>query len=510
MAQREADEAEARVVRARRTYNAQLAALKSAQAANPGAARRLKEQAHRAFQRANVTATSRADTEAAASAWLAEINRINSSTRVTEIRLEREQEAVESRAAELDRLTSEAEESRRTAESAAAACRSAREALAAIGGTTTASAARPGGSAGGLSEAQVAARISAPLPSRPIIRPTGFASLPVGQTGAPSNGAGPLAMRRTGDLPPPASSTLSSPLPPPRSGTASLQPARIASAGGPATAEPAPAPPPARDAEPAPAPPPAPEPMPAAAPEPDAPPAPRPAPAAPEPEASLPPPPEPVAPSHGPARRSPAPETVAPDSAADEAPAVNLFGPNPPLISRLVVGDRSALAELVERLAGPDPEARRRWGACLSAFVGAVVAAAIERSYFMFPRDHPFWSQFTREQARQVAHCLAALGFRYDGRGGIVDERVPVKRDLSVAAGEAGVPTVRIRYWPAPEEAAQLFRELAIDTTALLANEAPGITMGQLMRLLGRRASEMADLWNEWERVRPLLVSGRG
>jgi hypothetical protein len=30
--------------------------------------------------------------------------------------------------------------------------------------------------------------------------------------------------------------------------------------------------------------------------------------------------------------------------------------------------------------------------------------------------------------------------------------------------------------------------------------------MGQLMQLMGRRADAVSDIWNDWPRVRPLLL----
>jgi len=35
-----------------------------------------------------------------------------------------------------------------------------------------------------------------------------------------------------------------------------------------------------------------------------------------------------------------------------------------------------------------------------------------------------------------------------------------------------------------------------------------GLTLGELVSLLGRRADALPELWNEWARVRPLLLAG--
>lgn len=199
-------------------------------------------------------------------------------------------------------------------------------------------------------------------------------------------------------------------------------------------------------------------------------------------------------------------------SAGDQAgtsaaePPVDLTGPRPPTIVRLVQRDGATMSRLVERLAGSDPEQRRRWQLCLANFVDAVVTAAIDHGCFTFPGGNPFWDQFTPDEARNVAENLAALGFRHDGTGEFADGRVPGQRDLSMAVGQAGLPIVRVRFWPRPQEAARLFRHVRVDTTAVLSEGAPSLTKGELVRLLGRRAELVADLWNDWSRARPLLL----
>jgi len=188
-------------------------------------------------------------------------------------------------------------------------------------------------------------------------------------------------------------------------------------------------------------------------------------------------------------------------------PKVEFGGPRPPTIVRLLRRDRSAMNRLVDALAGADVDQRRRWQLLLSNFVDAVVAAAIDSGCLEFPSENRFWNQFDREQARAVARALAALGFRYDGMSQFADERVPERRDLAVAVGEAGMYQVRVRNWPLPEENAALMSHVRVDTDLLLSENAPSFTMGELMRLLGWRSEQLADLWNEWPRLRPLLVA---
>jgi hypothetical protein len=193
------------------------------------------------------------------------------------------------------------------------------------------------------------------------------------------------------------------------------------------------------------------------------------------------------------------------DQPSTDSLAMDLRAPEPQLITLLMRRDRRTLAALVERLAGPNVAERSRWQLLLSTFVDAVAAAAIEDAWFDFPADHPFWSQFTRFEARELVRSMAALGFRYDGLGGFVDGRVPRRRELVMAAGGAGLLPVRVRCWPNGEEAALLFRDVVSAADTFLAARSPSLTLGELVRLLGRRAKLLADLWNEWPRVRPLL-----
>jgi hypothetical protein len=416
LARREAEAAEERVAQTRLQLDAQLAILVSAQTAvDPRATRAAKEEAHQTFRKAIGRATMRDQVEMAAASWLAEINRVNGAVRGAQTRIQRERDATDALAAELDRLTAIAEASRAMAESAVGACREAREALAASQGQEVAAVAgdpSSGSAAGPIPEPQVAQ--TARAQTQPAVTPAAPtpATTPafgIRKAGATGVGASPASIGAS-----PASIGAS--------------PTSIGVAAG----------------------------------------------AAPQLE-------EPGAP-------------------------VELRGPKPPMIVRLLQQDGTTMSRLVDWLAGPDAEQRRRWQLCLSDFVDAVVATAIDNGCFVFTAGNAFWDQLTVDEAREVARGLAALGFRYDGMGGFADGRVPGQRELSMALGQAGLLTVRVRNWPRPEEAAQLYRHVRVDPIALLAERAPSITMGELVLMLGRRAEAVADLWNDWPRARPLLL----
>jgi hypothetical protein len=175
-------------------------------------------------------------------------------------------------------------------------------------------------------------------------------------------------------------------------------------------------------------------------------------------------------------------------------------------ILRLLRGDRATMRSIVERLGGSDPDQQRRWQLIVSDLVDAIVARAIDASALSFPEDHVFWGPYTQSQCREIASAMAALGYRFDGMGGFADGRVPGQRDLSLALGYSGQDPMRVRFWPTEAEMPALFRDVRVDAGRYLAESAGGLTMGEMVDLLGRRAEPLAELWNAWGRVRPLLV----
>jgi hypothetical protein len=176
-------------------------------------------------------------------------------------------------------------------------------------------------------------------------------------------------------------------------------------------------------------------------------------------------------------------------------------------ILRLLRGDHEAMSRIVARLGGDDPEERRRWQGSISRLLEALVGRAMEAAAFEFPMTHPFWGTFTRVQCRDITAALASLGYRHDGFGDWADERTPGQRDLSLAVGYAGLDPMRIRHWPSETETLELLREVTVAADEYVWEAAGGLTLGELVSLLGRRADGLTELWNEWGTVRPLLLS---
>ncbi|MFL5775339.1 MAG: hypothetical protein ACJ76W_03605 [Chloroflexota bacterium] len=212
--------------------------------------------------------------------------------------------------------------------------------------------------------------------------------------------------------------------------------------------------------------------------------------------------------SAGNAGEQPAAATVAqPGTREDLATPMASRAGDDAAIIRLLRGDREVMSRVVASLAGDDEAERRRWQALIGAFVEALIARTIEASAFDFPLEDSFWSPFTRSQARDIAGALASLGYRHDGFGGWAEDRVPSQRDLSLAVGYAGLDPMRIRRWPSEAEMPDLLREVTVAADEYVWEAAGGLTLGELVSLLGRRAEGLAELWNEWGNVRPLLLS---
>ena len=159
-------------------------------------------------------------------------------------------------------------------------------------------------------------------------------------------------------------------------------------------------------------------------------------------------------------------------------------------------------------LAGDDAEARRRWQAPADRAGrgdhrrrdrGAATSSS--------PTTTRSGASFTRAQNRDITQALSSLGFRFDGLGGWVDGRAPIQRDLSLALGYAGLDPMRD---PALAERGRDGRACSATwrspPTSTSRASAGDLTLGELVTMLGRRADGLAELWNQWGRVRPLLL----
>ncbi len=199
--------------------------------------------------------------------------------------------------------------------------------------------------------------------------------------------------------------------------------------------------------------------------------------------------------------------TPAPEDEFEPATPMGSRAGDDAVLLRILRGDREAMLGAVATLAGDDPDARRRWQTWLSGLAEALIARSIEASSFDFPLEHFFWGPFSQTQNRDIAAGLASLGHRFDGFGGWVDERVPSQRDLSLAVGYAGLDPMRIRRWPTEAEMQELLAEVRVAADEYVVGAAGGLTLGEMVTLLGRRADALTELWNEWGTARPVLLA---
>ena len=121
------------------------------------------------------------------------------------------------------------------------------------------------------------------------------------------------------------------------------------------------------------------------------------------------------------------------------------------------------MTRLVAQLAGDDAAEQRRWQAAASAGWSTRSWRSPSRRRRSTSRPTTrSGAPFTPAQDRDIAAALSSLGYRFDGLGGWVDERVPSQRDLSLALGYAGLDPMRIRHWPTEAEMAELYRDVAV------------------------------------------------
>ena len=201
-------------------------------------------------------------------------------------------------------------------------------------------------------------------------------------------------------------------------------------------------------------------------------------------------------------------EAAATEVAPEDALGVALTGGSEPRIFRLLRGDPEAMETLVARLANDEQE-RGRWKLAVTGLLDAILADAIERAFLRFPPEHQFWGPQTQQQNRDIAKALGSLGYRLSGLGGWVDERTPSQRELSLAFGYAGLDPMRVRHWPNEQQTRDLLAEVEVAADEYLAGVAGDLTLAEMVEMLGRRADNLVDLWNNWGRVRPLLLDER-
>ncbi len=175
-------------------------------------------------------------------------------------------------------------------------------------------------------------------------------------------------------------------------------------------------------------------------------------------------------------------------------------------LERMLRGEHRAMAEVLDKVAGPDSQQRREWERLLRGLVEAMAENAVREAVIDFPMGTAFWDSFTIEQCRRVVGALASMGYAYDGHAGWVDSRTPAYRDLSTALADVGIDPRRIRAWPNSSDIAGLFAGARPAPEELLAAAGPAYEMTDVRELVGERADELRDLWLAWDAVKPALL----
>ena len=68
--------------------------------------------------------------------------------------------------------------------------------------------------------------------------------------------------------------------------------------------------------------------------------------------------------------------------------------------------------------------------------------------------------------------------------------------------------SIRARYaGRRPQAIDELWRGTSVDVHAYLVATAPDLDLQKLTTVLGSRASRLAELWDMWGRLRPLLLT---
>jgi hypothetical protein len=180
-----------------------------------------------------------------------------------------------------------------------------------------------------------------------------------------------------------------------------------------------------------------------------------------------------------------------------------------PLVAeRFFQGDRVVLRWLARELSELTGRPPSHFLLLLQELVEAVQVAAAERRFLVFDSENPLWGQFSQAECRTISSALSDLGFRYDPRDGWYGGRVPNGNDLAIAIAYAGFDARRVRGLPNTSAG---FRDLATSISVapleLIREFAPDLTIRQLVEILGARADALDDLWDDWGRLRPLLLT---
>ena len=105
-----------------------------------------------------------------------------------------------------------------------------------------------------------------------------------------------------------------------------------------------------------------------------------------------------------------------------------------------------------------------------------------------------------------MASALATLGRHIDGHDGWANGQIATARELSMAMSLGGRDPRSIRWHPTATELETLWQGTSVAAAEYLFANAPDLRLESLIALLGPRADTLAELWDNWGRLRPLLL----
>jgi hypothetical protein len=177
-----------------------------------------------------------------------------------------------------------------------------------------------------------------------------------------------------------------------------------------------------------------------------------------------------------------------------------------PAVIRLLRGDRETLGRMADELAETLGREATTYKLALVELAEGIVSAAREQGAVHLPVDHPFWAQFDPQDAEALSSALAQMGYRSDGHGGWLGGRTPDPRELAIAVAHIGYDIRTLRRIPTVQELPTLMRGASIAAEQFLASRAPDLMLDEMVELLGARAERLSVLWDDWGRVRPVLL----
>ncbi|HUG49003.1 MAG TPA: hypothetical protein VMP67_11405 [Candidatus Limnocylindria bacterium] len=181
-------------------------------------------------------------------------------------------------------------------------------------------------------------------------------------------------------------------------------------------------------------------------------------------------------------------------------------GGGEPAIAALLHGDRSVLEGVAATLADETGMEAGRLQLLIIELCEEIAASALDAAAIRFPDGHEFWDHFEPQEAHDLAATLGQLGYRFDGRAGWLDERVPHPRQFAFALAHNGLDS-RVRRLPTQAQIEGLWRGAQLETPQHLARRAPDLSLEQIQTMLGSRGAALDELWENWAHVRRALVS---